>query len=189
MSAIRPKPASSALVIIDVQDKLLAAMPNDAQERVLRVCNQLVTGASALAVPVFLTEQYPKGLGHTAEALEPHLHGAGVGPERRFEKTHFSAMDVPEFRSALDGGYTDVFVVGMEAHICVHQTVRDLCEAGYRTHVVSDGTCSRQDEHRRIAEGLWTRSGASVTCGEAVLFDWLGKAGGDAFKAISRAIR
>ena len=148
----------------------------------MKVAETLLIGAAALNVPVVISEQYPKGLGATANALLAHFTG------ERFSKTVFDASAVPEIREALEGR-KQVIVAGMEAHICVHQTVRGLADMGFEVTVASDATCSRSDEHHRIAEGLWRASGASVSCGEAVLFDWLGEAGGDAFKTISKAIR
>ena len=157
-------------------------MSEESAARVLRVNEALLIGANALGVPVVVSEQYPKGLGATAPALQAHMKGNAVA------KTLFDASAVPEIRSALEGR-KHVIVTGMEAHICVHQTVRGLVEQGYEVSVASDATCSRSGDHHRIAEGLWRASGAEVSCGEAILFDWLGEAGGDAFKAISKAIR
>ena len=175
-------PAASTLLIVDVQERLLDAMSDEAAARVLRVTESLLVGANALNIHVAVSEQYPKGLGPTAESLRPHFAGEAVG------KTLFDASAVPAIREALDGR-SHVVVAGMEAHICVHQTVRGLIALGYKVVVASDATCSRSDDHHRIAEGLWRQSGASVSCGEAVLFDWLGEGSGEAFKTISRAIR
>lgn len=175
-------PAESILLLVDIQERLLGAMSDAAATRVVHVAETLLIGASALDVPVVISEQYPKGLGPTAPSLLAHFTGAAVA------KTVFDASAVPEIRSALDGR-KHVIVSGMEAHICVHQTVRGLKAQGFDVTVASDATCSRSDEHHRVAEGLWRESGASVSCGEAILFDWLGKAGGDAFKLISKAIR
>ncbi|MFK8000350.1 MAG: isochorismatase family protein [Polyangiales bacterium] len=183
MNLINPlDPAESVLLLVDIQERLLGAMSDAAATRVVRVAETLLIGAAALEVPVVISEQYPKGLGPTAPSLLAHFDGRAVA------KTVFDASEVPEIQSALQGR-RQVIVAGMEAHICVHQTVRGLKAQGFEVTVASDATCSRSDEHQRLAEGLWRESGASVSCGEAVLFDWLGKAGGDAFKIISKAIR
>ena len=176
-------PAQSAVLLIDVQERLVAAMDDTAMERVVRAARALAIGASALDVPIVVTEQYPKGLGPTIAALEPHLKSATF-----VEKTLFDASQVEAVAAALKGR-THVIVAGLEAHICVHQTVRGLAAAGFDVHVVSDATCSRSQDHLRLAEEMWRRSGAHVSCAETVLFDWLGKAGGEAFKTISAAIR
>ena len=157
-------------------------MSDTAAARVIKVAETLLIGAAALDVPVVISEQYPKGLGPTASSLLAHFSGQAVA------KTLFDASAVPEIRGALEGR-KQVIVAGMEAHICVHQSVRGLAAQGFEVTVASDATCSRAEEHHRLAEGLWRASGASVSCGEAILFDWLGEAGGDAFKTISKAIR
>jgi nicotinamidase-related amidase len=175
-------PAESVLLLVDIQERLLGAMSDGDAARVVRVAETLLIGAAALDVPVVISEQYPRGLGATAAPLLAHFGGHAVA------KTVFDASAVPEIRSALEGR-RHVIVAGMEAHICVHQTVRGLKAEGFEVTVASDATCSRAKEHHRLAEGLWRDSGASVSCGEAILFDWLGKAGGDAFKTISKAIR
>ncbi len=171
------------LVIIDVQERLSGAMPEGARDAMVKNIENLREGARLLDVPVLFTEQYPKGLGPTVEHLS--TDGCDV-----FEKTEFDATQVPDFMKCLSKlGREQLVVTGMEAHVCVHQTVRGLRGEGFAVHVPFDGTCSRDLEHRRIAEGLWRTSGATVTCAETVLFDWLGRAGGDAFKAISKRLR
>ena len=175
-------PAASVLLLVDIQERLLSAMSDASAARVLRVAETLLIGAAALGVPVVVSEQYPKGLGATAPSLVALLRAPAVA------KTVFDASAVPEIRNALEGK-TQVIVAGMEAHICVHQSVRGLKAQGFDVTVASDATCSRSEEHHRLAEGLWRDSGASVSCGEAILFDWLGEAGGEAFKSISKAIR
>ncbi len=175
-------PADSAVLVIDIQEKLLAAMQGADAQRVVRVSEQVLTGAGALGVPVLFTEQYPKGLGPTAESL------VALAPDaNRVAKTEFDGTEQEAVRTFLEGK-KQVLVLGMEAHICVHQTVRSLCSQ-HAVHVISDGTCARNPDHHRLAEAMWRQSGPQVSCGEAVLFDWLAKAGGGAFKTISRAIR
>ena len=170
-------------MIIDVQERLFAAMPEGARDAMVKNIADLREGARLLEVPVLFTEQYPKGLGPTVDDLSTE-------ESEVFEKTEFDATQVPDFMKCLSKlGREQVVVTGMEAHVCVHQSVRGLRSEGLQVHVPFDGTCSRDLEHRRIAEGLWRASGATVTCAETVLFDWLGRAGGDAFKAISKRLR
>lgn len=173
----------SALVLIDIQERLIAAMAESDQERLLKVATQLLVGADALGVPVVITEQYPKGLGHTIDALSALAPSAKI-----LEKLDFDATAVAGVRDAI-GDRSQVVVCGLEAHICVFQTVRGLSDLEREVTVVSDACASRNAEHHRLAEGMWSKLGANVSCGESVLFDWLGRAGGDAFKTISRAIR
>jgi len=86
-------------------------------------------------------------------------------------------------------GATQVVLAGMESHICVHQSARGLLAEGFQVHVALDATCSRDALHVDLARGLWRDDGAVVSAVETVLFDWLGRAGGDAFRAISRLVR
>lgn len=189
-SALKLSPSSSILVVVDIQDKLAAAMPEAVRERTIRSAANLIEGARALGVPVIVTEQYPKGLGHTVQVLQECLERATPNA-KPIEKLDFSAVEVPEFRERLRaaGSPTHAIVTGMESHICVYQTVRDLRELGLEVHVPMDAVASRTAENMEIAKGLYERVGGVVTSSEAVLFDWLGRAGGEAFKTISKLIR
>jgi nicotinamidase-related amidase len=189
MSKMKLEPRKSVLLVVDLQERLLAAMPSEAGPRAASCTAQLVRGAGHLGVPVIVTEQYPKGLGTTAAAVNEAL-GELSAPARVFEKLDF---DVTADAAVLDAiratGATQVVVAGMESHICVHQSARGLISEGFDVQVALDATCSRDPKHVEVARGLWRDDGASVSVVEAILFDWLGRAGGDAFKAISRLIK
>ncbi|MFO0658988.1 MAG: isochorismatase family protein [Polyangiaceae bacterium] len=106
------------------------------------------------------------------------------------EKTTFSAVDAPAFSKALFAlSPKQVIVVGMETHICVFQTARDLAAAGIEVHVPFDGVASRRDDHREVGLRLCERAGALRTTSETVAFDWLVRAGTDPFRAVSKAVR
>jgi len=183
----RLKPSSSAVVVVDVQERLAAAMPTARVADVVRATKVLVESARLLGVPVFATVQYPKGLGPMIEPVQEALAAASV---TAIEKSHFSAADAPAFAEALRRtGARDVVVLGMETHVCVYQTVRDLCATGYTAHVPADGVCSRRDDVREVGLGLAARSGAIVTTSETVVLDWLRDSAAPEFKAISRLIR
>lgn len=182
-----PTPSSSVLVVVDVQERLLPALPPEATAEVNRSLGILLEAARLLSIPVLATEQYPKGLGPTVGPLRERLEGLGVRP---IEKSTFSAMGEPAFVAALDAlGPRHVVVVGVEAHICVALTVRDLAAAGREVLVPFDGVASRRDDHRRAGLALCERAGAQVTTTETLVFDWLGRAGTDAFRALSKAVR
>ena len=171
-----------ALLVIDVQERLAAAMPDARMQRVeARVCAAL-DGARALGLPVAATEQYPKGLGPTLARVAAKLGGAAP-----VEKVEFSAL-LPEVRARL-AGRTDVLVVGMETHVCVFQTVRALKEAGLSPYVAVDAVLSRTELDYQLGLELCRQAGAQVTSVEAALFDALGGAGGPAFKAVSAAVK
>jgi nicotinamidase-related amidase len=108
----------------------------------------------------------------------------------RIEKTAFSAAEVPEFQRALEAAAPKtVVVVGMETHVCVYQTVRDLRARGLEVLVPVDAVASRRDEDRAVGLVLCERAGAITTSVETIVFDWLGRAGTDVFRAISKLLR
>jgi nicotinamidase-related amidase len=180
-------PRETAVVVVDIQERLAAAMPEAQLREVMRATRILLEGARMLGAPVFLTEQYPKGLGPTLAELEPLLAAAAA---RRFEKEAFSAADAPGFADALAAsGVKAAVVVGMESHVCVYQTVRDLVARGLEVHVPIDGVSSRRDDHREAGIRLAERAGAVRSTTESVVFDWLVRAGTDEFKQLSKLIR
>ncbi|HVW24336.1 MAG TPA: isochorismatase family protein [Polyangiaceae bacterium] len=180
-------PSQCAVVVVDVQERLAAAMPASRVADVVRSTKILVESARLLGAPVLATVQYPKGLGPMIEPVQAVLSATGVVP---IEKSHFSAADAPAFVNALkSSGARDVVVIGMETHVCVYQTVRDLAASGYDVHVAADGVCSRRDDIREIGLGLAARSGATVTTSETVVLDWLRDSAAPEFRPISRLIR
>ncbi len=178
--------ASTAIVVVDVQEKLSQVMPEERMRDVERASRILLEAARLLGLRTVSTEQYPRGLGGTLPEVVQGLERAGG---TRLEKTEFSACDAAGFAEALGQGVSTVVVVGMEAHVCVFQTVRDLVAAGFSVHVPSDGVVSRRDDHRAIGLELCARAGAVVTTAETVAFDLLGRSGTHEFKALSKLIR
>jgi nicotinamidase-related amidase len=182
----RLDPKSTALLVVDIQERLAPAMHESAYRQLLRGTDLLITAARLLHAPILATEQYPKGLGAT---VGPVLDA--LGPEvTRVEKTAFSAMDAPcvaDFISRV--APRAVVVVGVETHVCVFQTVRDLTARGYEVHVPHDAVASRRDDDRRIGLELMVRSGAIITSSETIVFDWLQRAEGEAFKTLSKKMR
>ena len=183
----RLNPKKTAVVVVDIQERLAGAMPEEQLRDVLRATQVLVEGARLLGAPVLVTEQYPKGLGPTLPEVQKALEGAGA---RRFEKTDFSACDASGFGEALEAsGAEAAVVVGMESHVCVFQTVRDLAARGLEVYVPIDGVCSRRDDHRQAGLDLCVKAGGIRTTAESVAFDWLERAGSDEFKQLSKLIR
>lgn len=180
-------PASTALLVVDVQDRLAAAMPEDALARLVANTGILLEAAKLLGVPVVASEQYPKGLGPTLPAIASKLADLGVTP---LPKMCFDACsDLAISRALTLAGARAVVVVGMEAHVCVFQTARELVKRGYATYVVSDAVTSRREENRLVGLSLCEKAGAVVTGTESVAFDLLEVAGTDAFKAVSKLVR
>jgi nicotinamidase-related amidase len=172
----------ASLLIIDIQGKLVKPMKYG--EQVIKNTNILLSAAEEMNMPVIVTEQYPKGLGNTVPELDKRLENA-----RKFEKVEFTAY-IDEVKKVLqDTGRKKVIISGMETHICVFQTARDLLNDGYQVFVVSDGVCSRSKENYLNGLSLMENMGALITNTETVIFDLLKKAGTKEFKALSKLIK
>jgi nicotinamidase-related amidase len=165
----------TVLVVVDVQE---AFRPYASFAGVAQSCAKLVQGARILGLPAVVSEQYPKGLGHTAPEV-------CLEDERRIEKSVFSAARAEGFDL---GGREQAVVCGIETHVCVSQTVHDLLERGVEVHVPADAVGSRHAlDYERGLERL-ERAGAVVTTVEAALFELLERAGTPEFKVVQRLI-
>ena len=179
-------PENSIVVVVDWQERLAAAMDTSLCADKAAATVRLLGGAAATSVPVLVTEQYPKGLGPTVSSVREAL-GAEYQP---IEKRDFSCLDVPAFAAALEeSGRSHVVLAGMEAHICVFQTARALVEEGYVVHVALDAVLSRRRSDFDVARSLYDRLGVVHSSVETVMFDWVRRAEGPAFKAISKLVR
>ncbi len=174
----------AVVLVVDVQSRLAPAMPEDTLARVVKYGRALVGAAKELGMPVLATEQYPKGLGETIPELREVL------PEPPLVKMHFSCGADPAFAAALEKtGRRQVIVCGMEAHVCVFQTVRDLVAMGYEVHVCADAVSSRAEVHRASGLDLCRQAGAVVTNAETAIFDLLHVAGTPEFKKVSALVK
>ena len=165
----------AALVVVDVQEGF---RPYQSFERVASACAKLVEAARILGLPVLVSEQYPKGLGHTAPEL-------GLGQHPWIEKTVFSAARAEGFDLR---GSEQAIVCGIETHVCVNQTVHDLLADGIEVHVPADAVGSRHDIDYECGLERMVRAGAVVTTVEAALFELLERAGTPEFKAVQKLI-
>jgi nicotinamidase-related amidase len=183
-------PESAGLAIVDVQERLAAAMPDDDMRVVLRNAHTLVQAARRLGLPVALSEQYPQGLGAALPVLAEELDRFPQERLERFAKQEFSCAAVPGWMRFVEvTGRRQWIVVGMEAHVCVYQTVRALCERGFSVHVPRDAVVSRKTANRDAGLALMERAGAIVTSTETVVFDLLKQAGTDEFKKIAQLLK
>jgi nicotinamidase-related amidase len=165
----------AALVVVDVQEGF---RPYESFAGVADACAKLLQAARILDVPRVVSEQYPKGLGHTAPEV-------GLEDELAIEKSVFSAARADGFDL---GGRDQAVVCGIETHVCVSQTVHDLLERGIEVHVPADAVGSRHAiDYERGLERL-ERAGAVVTTVEAALFELLERAGTPEFKAVQKLI-
>lgn len=175
----------SLLVIVDVQQRLTAAMPTGVRERVIEQVKVLLTAAKVLAVPVVVTEQYPKGLGPT----EPELMALLEESSTIIEKTSFSCMKIAEFCTKLDkSACKQVILTGMESHICILQTALDLQAQGYQVYVVEDAVSSRSKANQYNSLQRLRHAGVVITNVESVIFEWLGDAQHPEFKTLAKLL-
>jgi hypothetical protein len=176
----------SLFILVDVQARLAAAMPEDDRARVLRQGAALLRGAGLLQVPVMVSEQYPKGLGHT----EPALAEAFPASATVIEKTCFACGGEQAFGEAIAAQHRpQVVIAGMEAHVCVLQTALMLHDEGYHVFVVEDAVSSRDPANRQNAMARLRQAGVTVTNAESVLFEWMRDARHPQFKAVSALIK
>ena len=172
-------PKRATLVVIDVQEAFRKALPTF--DDVARASAALVRGAEATGVPIVVTEQYPKGLGHTVAEVAEQLP-EGVEP---IEKVCFSAADADGFEL---GERDQAIVCGIETHVCVNQTVLDLLDEDVEVHLVTDAVGSRTEENRRIGLAKAERAGAVLTSVETALFELVGRAGTEEFKRVQKLV-
>ena len=173
--------ADTGLLVIDVQDKLMAKIPTAAA--VERNIAFLIDAARLVGVPVQATEQYPKGLGRTVAELARRL------PERP-AKVVFSSCAVPGvvegFRKA---ARPKVVLTGIETHVCVQHTALDLLAQDFRVYIPVDAVASRSALDHDYALRRLERAGVILTTAETCVFEWLGGANHPAFKEVSRLIQ
>jgi len=181
---LKAKAHLSQLVIVDVQTKLAAAMVPEAMQSLIKNSMILVAAANLLDVPVLLTEQYAKGLGHSAPELLAALPNIKV-----IDKLNFSCMGEPKFSRKLTRDRSQMLLVGMEAHICILQTALDMLALGKQVFVVEDAIISRSQEHKANAIARMRDAGCIISNTESIVFEWLGRAEGENFKVISQLIR
>ena len=176
----------TTLLLVDMQERLLPAMTGGAEAQAR--CAILLKAAKALEVPVTLSEQYPKGLGHTVPMLKEETGNAPV-----FEKLSFSCWRDKALKDHMiahhEAGRPLVILAGIEAHVCVMQTAADLAAAGFGVVAVADAMASRAPASHAMALDRMRDNGVAVVNTEMVVFELLGKAGTAEFKALSALVR
>ena len=172
----------SVLIVIDIQAKLVSAMPD--KEAKIMVANTLalLEASAFMSVPVLVTEQYPKGLGLTDASVANKLPESA----QLFKKTGFSCCLAEGFPGALARtARKQVILVGLETHVCILQSALELQKLGYKVYVVEDAVCSRKIDHKFYALQRLQQQGITLINYESVLFEWLRDASHPNFKAIS----
>ncbi|KAL6730105.1 hypothetical protein Aduo_001101 [Ancylostoma duodenale] len=173
----RLTPKNSVLFVCDLQEKFSKTIQFFPE--IVKTSKRMVDAAKILDIPIFVTEQYPKGLGHTVAEL-------GLGDIKKYEKTRFS-MCVPDLVPAIKDS-NNIILVGIEAHACVLQTTLDLLEKGKNVHVVVDAVSSRTLPDRKYAFKQMDRAGAVLTTSECVLLGLLQDASHPKFKEVQKLI-
>ena len=175
---------TTVFVIVDVQHKILSVMSEP--EKTTNALVKLATGMQLLDVPTILLEQYPQGLGPTDATIQ-----AAIPHVTPIAKTSFSAYGEEQFRLALHdiNNVERIVLCGIESHICLYQTARDLLADGYIVEIVADAIDARTADNKQIGLDRMVQEGAVVTSVEMVLFDLLGHAKHPQFKAISQLIK
>jgi len=178
-------PVKAVLIVIDVQERLCAAMDESVLRQLTRNTGILLESAIELAIPVIFTEQYVKGLGPTLAELKDRAPAASC-----HEKLTFSCCGNEAFLNQLkQSGRTQIIITGMETHVCVLQTVIELLGEEFEVHVVKDAVMSRSVDNKQTAMETMTLAGAVPTCTEAVVFQLLKIAGTESFKKLSKLVK
>ena len=173
----------TAAVCVDIQEKFTGIIYKF--DKILHNTQILVDGLNVLEVPIIVTEQYPRGLGHTIPEIKEHLM-----EYKPIEKLAFSCCGSDEFCDTLKKtGKKNVIVFGIETHVCVLQTVLDLIEMNYQPVLIEDCVSSRKKSDRKIALNRMRQEGAILTSYESILFELSKVAGTEKFKQISRLVK
>lgn len=174
---------NSALIVIDVQEKILPVIFEG--DRVLKNTIKLINGFKILNVPLFYTEQYPKGLGPTSGEVKEAL--GDLEPIGKMTFSCYGAGDL--FEQLKSNKIENVLLCGIESHVCVMQTALDLIANGFKVQVAADAVSSRREFDYKIALERLRTNGVEITLTESVLFEMLNVCGTEQFKAISKIVK
>ena len=173
----------TAALVIDIQERLYPFIFEN--ETLTKNVTTLIEGLKIIGIPIFVTEQYVKGLGPT---IEPVANVLGTHP--RIEKMSFSCCDEPRVMEGIAvTGKENIILAGIESHVCVLQTALDLKRNGYQPVVVEDCVSSRRENDKRIAIERLRHEGVTITTYESILFELLRYSGTEQFRGISRLVK
>lgn len=172
---------------MDVQQKLLNAIPQQQQQGLIKNCQILLQASSLLQIPVIISEQYPKGLGHTVLSLTTELEQNQAST--LISKTCFSCCREKTFMQQLEHSREQIIITGMESHICVLQTAIQCQNLGYQVFVIEDAIVARSKLHHKNAIARMRDAGIIISNIESLLFEWLTDSTHPDFKTISKLIR
>ena len=173
---------NTALVVVDVQAKLMAFIHEN--DQLVDSLRRIIMGAKAFGLPIIWAEQNPEGLAPTVDEVAELLPGEPI------VKMTMSCCGEEAFVDALGSlGRKQILLTGIESHVCVYQTGRDLLAAGYEVYVVADAVSSRTPANRQIGLDALTRAGAHTTSVEMALFELMATAEHPAFKQILKIVK
>ena len=177
------KRETTALLIVDIQERILGVMRQN--KKLVKNTITLIQGAKILGVPIYYTEQYPKGLGGTAEAIKIELTET-----KAIQKMSFSCFGAENlFKEFKDKNLNQIIVVGIETHVCVQQTVLDLLANNFQVNLPADAVSSRKKIDYKTALKRMRINGAEITTSESILFELLNVCGTHEFKNILKIIK
>jgi nicotinamidase-related amidase len=173
----------TALLVIDIQKKILPVILN--HQLIIENTLKLIRGFKILSLPVYYTEQYPKGLGNTIPEIQNEL--SGIKP---FEKMSFSCSGAEKlFDELKERNLKQIVVAGIETHVCVQQTALDLLANDFQVNIAADAVSSRKEIDHSIALERMKSHGGEITSTETVLFELLEVCGTDVFRQISKLVK
>lgn len=176
-------PSQTALLIIDIQERILPVINN--HQMVVDNTLKLIKGFKVLNLPIYYTEQYPKGLGPTSKAIADEL--IDIQP---FQKMSFSCSGAGDlFKEFHSKNLSQIVVCGIESHVCVQQTVLDLIENGIQVNLAADAVSSRKEIDYKTALDRMRNHGTEVTTTESILFELLNVCGTPEFKTVSKIVK
>jgi nicotinamidase-related amidase len=185
VSRFIPDPDQAVLVVVDIQKRLVPAMPEIVWKKVLRNTEILIKGIREFDIPIILLEQYPEGLGRTVDEIRDLL--VDLEP---IKKVAFNCCDVPEFVESLKTiSRRDVILCGMETHICILQSALGLAAMDHRVFVAADAVCSRAKYNWKLGLGLMRDAGVTIGTTEILLFLLSRTADTEHFIKISRLVK
>jgi len=176
-------PQKTALLIIDIQERILPVINN--YQLVVENTMKLIKGFKVLSLPIYYTEQYPKGLGPTVSSITREL-----GDLKPFDKMSFSCSGAGNlFQEFKSKNFSQIVVCGIESHVCVQQTVLDLIENNLQVNLAADAVSSRKEFDYKTALDRMRNHGAEITTTESILFELLNVCGTPQFKEISKIVK
>lgn len=173
----------TALLIIDIQERIFRVMLNS--ELLIQNTLKLIEGFKILGSPIYITEQYPKGLGETEPKIKESLNE--IVPIQKMSFSCSGAGDL--FNILRTKNLKQIVIAGIECHVCVQQTALDLIENGFQVSLAADACSSRKEMDYVLALERMRHSGIIVTTTEAILFEMLNVCGTDEFKQISKIVK